>query len=77
MVYIDTEGSFLLQRAVDIAVATVRHCSLLVEDAEQRFAMTTFTTETILSNMFLVMMTGHHKSVQSLKPTLKVRQLLQ
>lgn len=54
VVYIDTEGSFLLQRVVDIAVATVRHCSLLAEDEEQRVAMTTFTVETILSNMFLV-----------------------
>ncbi|XP_070767151.1 DNA repair protein RAD51 homolog 3 [Enoplosus armatus] len=54
VVYIDTEGSFLLQRVVDIASATVRHCSLLVEDDEQRVTMTTFTVETILSNMFLV-----------------------
>ncbi|XP_054458776.1 DNA repair protein RAD51 homolog 3 [Anoplopoma fimbria] len=54
VVYIDTEGSFLLQRVVDIAAATVQHCSLLVEDDEQRLAMTTFTVETILSNTFLV-----------------------
>ncbi|XP_036961162.1 DNA repair protein RAD51 homolog 3 isoform X2 [Acanthopagrus latus] len=54
MVYIDTEGSFLLQRVVDIATAGVRHCSLLAEDDEQRVAMETFTVETILSNMFLV-----------------------
>ncbi|XP_035512200.1 DNA repair protein RAD51 homolog 3-like [Morone saxatilis] len=54
VVYIDTEGGFLLQRVVDIATAAVRHCSLLVEDDEQRVAMETFTMETILSNMFLV-----------------------
>ncbi|XP_073326450.1 DNA repair protein RAD51 homolog 3 [Pagrus major] len=54
VVYIDTEGSFLLQRVVDIATAGVRHCSLLAEDDEQRVAMETFTVETILSNMFLV-----------------------
>ncbi|KAF1390971.1 hypothetical protein PFLUV_G00063670 [Perca fluviatilis] len=54
VVYIDTEGSFLLQRVVDIAAAAVQHCSLLVEDDEQRVAMETFTVETILSNMFLV-----------------------
>lgn len=53
-VYIDTEGSFLLQRVVDIAAAAVRHCSLLAEDDEQRVAMTTFTVETILANIFLV-----------------------
>lgn len=59
-VYIDTEGSFLLQRVLDIAAAAVRHCSLLVEDDEQRFAMETFTVETILSNIFLVIMMAHH-----------------
>ncbi|TMS01281.1 DNA repair protein RAD51-like protein 3, partial [Larimichthys crocea] len=53
-VYIDTEGGFLLQRVVDIAAAAVRHCSLLVEDDEQRVAIDTFTVETVLSNMFLV-----------------------
>lgn len=57
VVYIDTEGSFVLQRVVDIAAAAVRHCSLLVEDDEQRAAMETFTVETILSNIFLVKMT--------------------
>ncbi|XP_078025833.1 DNA repair protein RAD51 homolog 3 isoform X3 [Epinephelus lanceolatus] len=58
VVYIDTEGSFLLQRVIDIAAAAVQHCSLLVEDDEQRAAMGDFTVETILSNMFLVMMAG-------------------
>ena len=62
VIYIDTEGSFLLQRVIDVASAAVRHCSLLVEDDEQRVAMTSFTVETILSNIFLVMMTGHHRS---------------
>lgn len=60
MVYIDTEGGFLLQRVVDIAAAAVRHCSLLVEDDEQRVAIDTFTVETVLSNMFLVMVTARH-----------------
>ena len=54
MLYIDTEGTFVVQRAVDIAAATVRHCSLLVEDDEQRVAMETFSVDSILSNMFLV-----------------------
>ncbi|XP_020513814.1 DNA repair protein RAD51 homolog 3 [Labrus bergylta] len=53
-VFIDTAGSFLLQRVVDIAAAAVQHCSLLVEDDEQRVAMTTFSVENILSNIFLV-----------------------
>ncbi|KAK1898374.1 DNA repair protein RAD51 like 3 [Dissostichus eleginoides] len=54
VVVVDTEGSFLLQRVQDIAGAVVKHCSLLVEDDEQRVAMTTFSVETILSNIFLV-----------------------
>nr|XP_046253216.1 DNA repair protein RAD51 homolog 3 [Scatophagus argus] len=54
VVYIDTEGSFLLQRVVDIATAAIRHCSLLAEDEQQQVAMETFTVETILSNVFLV-----------------------
>lgn len=62
MIYIDTEGSFVLQRLIDVAAAAVRHCSLLVEDDEQRVAMETFTVETILSNIFLVTMTGHHSN---------------
>ncbi|KAK5873236.1 hypothetical protein PBY51_018298 [Eleginops maclovinus] len=53
-VFVDTEGSFLLQRVQDFAGAAVKHCSLLVEDDEQRVAMTTFNVETILSNIFLV-----------------------
>lgn len=54
VIFIDTEGSFVVQRVVDVATAVVRHCSMLVEDDEQRVAMTTFTLETILSNIFLV-----------------------
>uniref|UniRef100_A0A3Q2FD56 Rad51-like C-terminal domain-containing protein n=1 Tax=Cyprinodon variegatus TaxID=28743 RepID=A0A3Q2FD56_CYPVA len=53
--FLDTEGSFQLQRVVDLAGAAVRHCSLLAEDEEQRVAMTTFSVETILSNIFLVL----------------------
>ncbi|KAM9350256.1 DNA repair protein RAD51 homolog 3 [Symphorus nematophorus] len=54
VVFIDTKGGFLLQRVVDVATAAVRHCSLLVEDGEQRVAMETFTVDTILSNIFVV-----------------------
>ncbi|XP_077370350.1 DNA repair protein RAD51 homolog 3 [Festucalex cinctus] len=53
-VFIDTEGSFVVQRVVDLAAAAVRHCTLLAEDAEQREAATAFTVENILSNIFLV-----------------------
>lgn len=54
VLFVDTEGGFQVQRLVDLAGAAVRHCSLLAEDEEQRVAMTTFTVETILSNVFLV-----------------------
>ncbi|XP_071369430.1 LOW QUALITY PROTEIN: DNA repair protein RAD51 homolog 3 [Centroberyx affinis] len=54
VLFLDSEGSFVVQRAVDLAAAAVKHCSLLAEDAEQRVAMETFTVETILSNLFLV-----------------------
>lgn len=30
--YIDTEGSFVVQRVADMAEAAVKHCSLLAED---------------------------------------------
>lgn len=45
----------MVQRAVDVAAAAVRHCSLLAEDEEQRAAMQTFNAETILSSIFLVL----------------------
>ena len=54
-VFVDTEGGFLLQRVGDIAAAAVRHCSQLAEDEEQQAAMTAFTVESILANIFLVM----------------------
>lgn len=54
VLFVDTEGGFQVQRLVDLAGAAVRHCSLLAEDEEQRVAMTTFTVESILSNIFLV-----------------------
>lgn len=54
VIFVDTEGSFVLQRVVDISAAAVRHCSMLAEDEEQIAAMGTFTVENILSNIFLV-----------------------
>ncbi|KAJ8266543.1 hypothetical protein GJAV_G00131640 [Gymnothorax javanicus] len=53
VVYIDTEGSFFVQRVVDMAQAAVEHCSLLAEDTEQQESLKEFTVETILSNLFL------------------------
>ncbi|XP_077462903.1 DNA repair protein RAD51 homolog 3 [Stigmatopora argus] len=54
VLFIDTEGSFMVQRVVDLASAAVRHCTLIAEDAEQRDAVKAFTVESILSNIFLV-----------------------
>ncbi|XP_062870282.1 DNA repair protein RAD51 homolog 3 isoform X2 [Trichomycterus rosablanca] len=52
--FIDTEGSFVVQRVVDMAEAAVEHCALLAEDEEQRRALEDFTLEKILSGVFLV-----------------------
>lgn len=52
--FVDTEGTFFLQRFKEIAAAVVRHCSMLTETQEQQEAMRTFTLEQILSNLFVV-----------------------
>uniref|UniRef100_A0A8C7JRG0 DNA repair protein RAD51 homolog 3 n=1 Tax=Oncorhynchus kisutch TaxID=8019 RepID=A0A8C7JRG0_ONCKI len=52
--YIDTEGSFLVQRAVDLAQAAVDHYGLLAEDAQQQEALKELTVETIFSTLVLV-----------------------
>ncbi|XP_066552015.1 DNA repair protein RAD51 homolog 3 [Amia ocellicauda] len=52
-VFLDTEGSFLVQRAVDVAEAAVQHCALLAEDAEQQDALQRFTVDNILSQLFV------------------------
>uniref|UniRef100_A0A3B3DEX3 DNA repair protein RAD51 homolog 3 n=1 Tax=Oryzias melastigma TaxID=30732 RepID=A0A3B3DEX3_ORYME len=54
VIFMDTEGSFVLQRVGDVAAAVVRHFSLVAEDGEQKDAMQTFDMESILSNIFLV-----------------------
>ncbi|KAM4610276.1 DNA repair protein RAD51 homolog 3 [Polymixia lowei] len=53
-VFVDSEGSFVVQRAVDLARAAIQHCSLQAHDTQQQRAMKDFTQETILSNLFLV-----------------------
>ncbi|KAA0704074.1 DNA repair protein RAD51 -like protein 3 [Triplophysa tibetana] len=52
--YIDTEGSFVVQRVADMAEAAVKHCSLLAEDTEQKQALEELTVEKVLSSFFLV-----------------------
>ncbi|XP_072305489.1 DNA repair protein RAD51 homolog 3 [Eucyclogobius newberryi] len=52
--FIDTEGTFFLQRLRDMAAAAVRRCSLLTENQAQQDATRTFTVDYILSNLFVV-----------------------
>uniref|UniRef100_A0A8C8DDV8 DNA repair protein RAD51 homolog 3 n=1 Tax=Oryzias sinensis TaxID=183150 RepID=A0A8C8DDV8_9TELE len=54
VIFMDTEGSFVLQRVVDIAAAVVRHFSLLAEDGEQKDAMQTFNMESILVRLLVI-----------------------
>ncbi|XP_062391723.1 DNA repair protein RAD51 homolog 3 isoform X2 [Sardina pilchardus] len=54
VLYIDTEGSFLVQRAADMAQAAVEHCRLVTQDDEQKAALKDFTVENILSRLSLV-----------------------
>ncbi|XP_069471262.1 DNA repair protein RAD51 homolog 3 isoform X2 [Ambystoma mexicanum] len=54
-VYIDTEGSFMVDRAVDIADACLQHCRLIAETHQQeehRKAMETFSLDGILAHMY-------------------------
>ncbi|XP_038059401.1 DNA repair protein RAD51 homolog 3-like [Patiria miniata] len=52
-IYIDTEGSFLPQRAADIAVAMVGHCRRIADtnDEEQQTALAEFSMEKLLSGI--------------------------
>ncbi|XP_066507469.1 DNA repair protein RAD51 homolog 3 [Hoplias malabaricus] len=58
-VFVDTEGTFVVQRVVDMAEAAVQHCTLLAEDEEQRKALEDFTMEKILSGIFLLRCHGY------------------
>lgn len=53
-VFVDTEGSLVVQRVMDLAHAAVQHCSLQDHDSEQQEAMKDFTMETILDHLYLV-----------------------
>ncbi|XP_064612813.1 DNA repair protein RAD51 homolog 3-like [Liolophura sinensis] len=53
-VYVDTEGSFIVERLVDIASATVEHCQQIAaisDNAEQMEALQTFSLESVLSRV--------------------------
>ncbi|CAL8318953.1 unnamed protein product [Merluccius merluccius] len=53
-VFVDTEGSLVVQRVVDLAHAAVQHCALQNHDPEQQEAMKDFTMETILNHLHLM-----------------------
>ncbi|KAG7276514.1 hypothetical protein CRUP_021294 [Coryphaenoides rupestris] len=53
-VFVDTEGSLVVQRVMDLAHAAVQHCSLQDHDSEQQEAMKDFTMETILGHIYLM-----------------------
>ncbi|XP_050177633.1 DNA repair protein RAD51 homolog 3 isoform X2 [Myiozetetes cayanensis] len=54
-VFIDTEGSFMVDRVVDIAAACVQHCQLVAEAQQEEDhlkALETFSLESILSHIY-------------------------
>jgi len=50
-IYIDTEGSFIIDRTFEIATATVEHLKKVAQNEEQQNIMRTFTVEKILENI--------------------------
>ncbi|PKU35628.1 hypothetical protein llap_14068 [Limosa lapponica baueri] len=54
-VFIDTEGSFMVDRVADIAAACVQHCRLIAEahqEEDHLKALETFSLESILSHIY-------------------------
>ncbi|XP_048679516.1 DNA repair protein RAD51 homolog 3 isoform X4 [Lepidochelys kempii] len=54
-VFIDTEGSFMVERVVDIATACVQHCQLIAETHQEedfQKSLETFSLESILSHIY-------------------------
>ncbi|XP_053131080.1 DNA repair protein RAD51 homolog 3 isoform X3 [Hemicordylus capensis] len=54
-VFIDTEGSFMVDRVVDIAAACIQHCQLVAKmhpEEEHHAALQTFSLEEILSRIY-------------------------
>ncbi|KAM6118669.1 DNA repair protein RAD51 homolog 3 isoform 3-T4 [Phoenicopterus ruber ruber] len=54
-VFIDTEGSFMVDRVADIATACVQHCQLIAEahqEEDHLKALETFSLESILSHIY-------------------------
>ncbi|XP_075445893.1 DNA repair protein RAD51 homolog 3 isoform X2 [Ascaphus truei] len=54
-IYIDTEGSFMVERVVDIANSCVLHCNLITQahqEEDHTKAMQTFSLDNILSHIY-------------------------
>ncbi|NXF87064.1 RA51C protein, partial [Eubucco bourcierii] len=54
-VFIDTEGSFMVDRVVDIATACVQHCQLIAEahqEEDHLKAVESFSLESVLSHIY-------------------------
>uniref|UniRef100_A0A8D0C9G6 DNA repair protein RAD51 homolog 3 n=1 Tax=Salvator merianae TaxID=96440 RepID=A0A8D0C9G6_SALMN len=54
-VFIDTEGSFMVERVVDMATACVQHCQLIAKthpEEDHQAALETFSLENILSHIY-------------------------
>ncbi|XP_034264367.2 DNA repair protein RAD51 homolog 3 isoform X1 [Pantherophis guttatus] len=54
-IFIDTEGSFMVDRVVDIAEACIHHCQLIAEvhpEEDHQIALETFSLENILSHIY-------------------------
>lgn len=51
-VYIDTEGSFVVERVAEIAMATVSHCKSITSSGIHRDVMKEFDVEKILSGIY-------------------------
>lgn len=62
-VYIDTEGSFMLERVVDMAEAAVRHIHKLAERKQADSTQVEFTVEQIMTNIMYFRVHNHLEQV--------------
>ncbi|XP_066490972.1 DNA repair protein RAD51 homolog 3 isoform X2 [Tiliqua scincoides] len=54
-VFLDTEGSFMVERVADMAAACIQHCRLIAEmhpEEDHQTALETFSLENILSHIY-------------------------
>ncbi|XP_044286062.1 DNA repair protein RAD51 homolog 3 isoform X3 [Varanus komodoensis] len=61
-IFIDTEGSFMVDRVADMASACVQHCRLIAElhpEEDHMTALGTFSLENILSHIYYIRCHGY------------------